>query len=399
MNLFNSLGSNYNIKFALRSIVVRNRKQYEDDLKSYLRKKYEGKPVLFYKGREAIEFALRSLNLAKDSCVAFNGYTCYAVYKSITNVGLKPHFLDIDNESLNFSPEQLQTALGENPKIKALIIQNTLGYPCQIENIAKLCKANHVILIEDLAHSVGTVYENGKEAGTIGDFVVLSFSRDKIIDAISGGGLIIRNRKYQGSDLSEIGTISKNQELIDRFYPIFTYLIRKTYFLGLGRVIHKILKKLSLLPKLVEADEGEQMRRLPYWQCHLIRFGFKNLTYSFSHRKKIANIYAKNLFPEIVNQTMAGQIGRSANLRFPIFVASRQTLIEFLKKNGVNVSDIWYDAPIAPARCMSLTDYASECPNAEALSSEMLNLPTHQNVSESQAEFIVKKINLWMASK
>lgn len=185
MSIFNSLGSNYDFNFVLKSLFSRG----NDDLKSFLENKYKGQVTLVYKGREAIELALGNIN--KGSLVGINDFTCIAVYEAVKKAGMEVEYLDIDKGELNFSAETLKKAVN----VKAVIIQNTLGYPCDIEKIAQICKEKKIILIEDLAHSIGTRYENGEEAGMVGDFVVLSFSQDKIIDAVSGGALISRINK------------------------------------------------------------------------------------------------------------------------------------------------------------------------------------------------------------
>jgi|SRR3989344_705258 len=193
MSVFNSLGSNYNFNFVLKALFVNNKASYSSALVNFLENKYQGKATLLYKGRQALELGLKSLNLPQGSFVAINGFTCFAVYEAIKKAGLEIEYLDIEKGELNFSPQELEKHLKENPNVKVVIVQNTLGYPCQIEQIAKICKEKKLVLIEDLAHSVGTKYENGQEAGTIGDFVVLSFSQDKIVDGISGGALISKN--------------------------------------------------------------------------------------------------------------------------------------------------------------------------------------------------------------
>lgn len=185
MSIFNSLGSNYDFKFVLKSLFSKR----DGDLKNFLEKKYKGQVILTYKGRDAIEMALSGL--PPGSLVAINGFTCFAVYEAIKKAGMEALYLDIEKGELNFSPESLKKA----GNVKAVIIQNTLGYPCDIEKIAQVCKENKIILIEDLAHCVGTRYESGIEAGTVGDFVALSFSQDKMIDAISGGALIKKNER------------------------------------------------------------------------------------------------------------------------------------------------------------------------------------------------------------
>src|SRR5215469_1404509 len=200
MSIFNSLGSNYRFDYVLKAVFAKNDQKATDILKKYLENKYQGEVFLLYKGREAIELALKGLNLPHDSAVAFNGYTCYAVYKAVVNAGYSPKYIDIAKGSLDFSAESLKKVIKNNPAIKVLLIQNTLGYPCDIAAIAKICNEEKIILIEDLAHSIGAKYEDDSEAGTVGDFTVLSFSQDKMIDGISGGALIVRNKELMNQD-------------------------------------------------------------------------------------------------------------------------------------------------------------------------------------------------------
>jgi dTDP-4-amino-4,6-dideoxygalactose transaminase len=388
MNIFNSLGSNYDFGFVLKALFANNKPSHSSNLKSFLEKKYQGKTILVYKGREAIGLALEILKLPKESCIAINGFTCYAVYKSINNEGYETELLDLENSlDLNFSAETLEKALKQNPKIKVVIIQNTLGYPCDIERIAKVCKDNNIILIEDLAHSVGTVYKNGKDAGTIGDFVILSFSQDKIIDAVSGGALIIRNKKYQNPSLASQGlTLQGKQQMIDRIYPLLTFVIRNTYQIGIGKLIHFILKSLNLLSKPM--NEGFYTKyNLPGWYAYLAMDPITNLNKNLEHRRKIAQIYKEYLDKKILRSRIFKKISLSSNLRFPIFVEKRSDLIKFLEKFKIFVSDIWYD------------DVSPDCPNAVKISKTILNLPTHINVTEKDAVKICERINEWLKSQ
>lgn len=397
MNIFNSLGSNYDFQFVLEALFPTNDNTAFVRLKAYLEDKYEGKVVLLYKGREAIELALRSLDLPKGAIVAFNGFTCYAVYKAVIIAGCGVEYIDIENLNLNFSPESLKATLKKNPAIKVLIIQNTLGYPCDIEAIARICKEHRIILIEDLAHSIGTTYKNS-EAGTVGDFAVLSFSQDKIIDAISGGALIIRNKNYQNIDHQFKEVISK-QQIIDKFYPFLTFLIRTTYGFYLGKLLHVVLKRFNLLSQPMSSQAGEGLHKLPNWYCDLIYKQFQRLENNLTQRKRIASIYAKNINSKALSDEIVEQVSSSSNLRFPIFTANRANLIKYLKEYGIYVSDIWYDAPIAPKKYMRLTNYSTQSPNSERLSSEILNLPTHKNISEKGARYISERINIWLKSQ
>jgi len=397
MSIFNSLGSNYDLSFALSALSAGSRKGESEKLKKLLGERYNGKALLTYKGREALRMALRIIDKPKDHTVGICGFTCFAVYEAVIKEGYDVEYLDIEKDSLNFSLKALTDAVKKNPKLKILFIQNTLGYPCDIEMISKFCKEKNIILVEDLAHSIGMKYEDGREAGTVGDFVALSFSQDKMIDGVSGGALIVRNSELKINN-SEFHEISLKQQLRDRLYPLFTFKIRKTYGLGLGKILHLVLKKANLLSKPVEDSDSQNLHQLPNWYCKLIYDEFKNLNNNINHRKNIVKIYFhtlnKKLFFEKFN------IDISSNLRFPIFIKNRKGLIAYLKKYNIFVSDIWYDAPIAPRKYLQKTNYKNgQCPNAENISEVILNLPTHINVSENDAKFIADKINLWLKSQ
>lgn len=390
MNIFNSLGSNYNFSFVLKALFASNNKSYSSNLVNFLEGKYQGKATLLYKGREAIELGLKSLNLPSGSFVAINGFTCFAVYEAVKKANLNLEYLDIEKGQLNFSADELKKHLKKNPKIKVVIVQNTLGYPCQIEQIAKICKENSIVLIEDLAHCVGTKYEDGQEAGSFGDMVVLSFSQDKIIDGISGGALIFKK------DLRlHLEGVNVKQQILSRLYPFFTFAIRNTYNFGLGKIFHKLLKNFKLLSGPMDQLKGD-LHQLPSWYCQLINLAFAEAEKNLNHRRKISTIYVNNINPKITSPKINSTINLSSNLRFPIFVNNRNKFIKYLKTFGIFVSDIWYDAPIAPKKYLHKTDYQNQCPNSEITSEEILNLPTHQFVLEKDAERIAKLINQWL---
>lgn len=364
--VFNSLGSNYDIKFALKTLFATNNHKNRTDVLTFLSAKYGGRTLLVYKGREAIKLALDLSGLPKGSKVGVTVFTCSVVFQAVIDAGYVPELMDIDS-TLNFPYSELI----KHPNLKALIVQNTLGIPCEIEKIKKYCVEKNIILIEDLAHSAGLKYNNGSEMGTAGDFAALSFSQDKMVDAVSGGALIIRNKKFQYPDDHSFKSITLVQQLKDRFYPVFTWKIRKTYAWGLGKGLHFILRRFKVLSQPISGDAHVIIHNLPDWYCAQIKDQFSRLDADLKHRRKISAIYAANINPKIITD-------KSACLRFPILVANRQELISYLKTSGIYVSDIWYDTPILK---------------------QILNLPTHRQVSLKVAKDISKKINLWLNTR
>ncbi|MGH7202856.1 MAG: DegT/DnrJ/EryC1/StrS family aminotransferase, partial [Candidatus Levyibacteriota bacterium] len=310
--------------------------------------------------------------------------------------GYRVVYFDID-QSLNYSLDTVKKMVQKNPDMKVLLIQNTLGYPAEGEQITKYCREKGIIVIEDLAHCIGTKYPGGKEAGTIGDFVILSFSQDKVVDGISGGALVMRSQEARVKKQAILfGTLSMDKQKKDRFYPLLTSTIRQTYGLGVGKLLHFCLKKMTLLQSPMDNQEVDSIHALPNWYASLIYQQYKKLEETTLHRRNIAMIYAEKLNKTILEKSICDTISLSANLRFPIFVTNREDLLLHLKKKHIYISDTWYDAPIGPKKYLSRTDYQNQCPNAEVIAKRIVNLPTHRNVTEKDAIVIVEEINRWL---
>lgn len=369
MNIFNSLGSNYDFNYLVNgffSLFKNDRKRLEN----LLQEKYEGKPILFYKGREAIEAALIISDLKKGDCVAVNGFTCYVVEKAVENNGLTCEYLDISDD-LNFTSTTLEKALNKNKKIKAVIIQNTLGNMSDYLNIKKLCVKNNLILIDDLAHTT--------KAGD-SDFTAISFSQDKAIDSVSGGALIIKNPKYF-KNIYKINqkNIKNSSEIKDFLYPFLTFGIRNLYQFGIGKVLHFIFRKLNILSTPM-GDQGTGLHFLPRWHVNMAYYYLNKINNVTEHRKIITKIYG----------------GMNVNIRYPILVKNRPEFIKFMKSNGVYLSDIWYESVVAPKKYMINSKYKKGiCPNADNISSNIVNLPTHINVTIKNAQKINNLIYRW----
>ncbi|MBL7036513.1 DegT/DnrJ/EryC1/StrS aminotransferase family protein [Candidatus Microgenomates bacterium] len=373
MNIFNSLGSNYNLKIAFQTLFANNKKENKEKLVDFLENKYGGEVHLFYKGREALEAALKLLDLPNYNMVAINGFTCLVVCDAVKRADLRSIYLDIESSTLNFTANALEVEIRRNPKLKVVVVQHTLGISSEIKKISEICKSNGLVLIEDLAHSVGGVY---------GDLVTLSFSQDKIIDSVSGGALIIKNKNLQKKVTFEKMGVGFFQQVKDRLYPLLTMIIRVTYPTGFGKVFHKTLKRMKFLSVPIE-KLVVGLRDLPNWYCSVALSYLENLDEDIKHREKIVRIYKKDLVEKI-------RLNGSPLIRFPIIVEERSELIKVLKKRGVYVSDIWYD---------TLVTSKKRCPVSNRVSGKILNLPTHKNISEKKAKKICVIINQWINSQ
>lgn len=396
MNVFNSLGSNFTLRSAFGALIARAGRDEPEKLEEFLAKRYGGTAYLFYKGREALFAALVAAGLPPKSGICITGYICYAVYQAVTAAGMTPVFVDIGKDDVNVTAAGLETVLKNHPDVRAVILQNTYGFPQDIRGIGKIAKKYGLIVIEDLAHSVGAVYGDGRTAGSAGDFAALSFSQDKMIDAVSGGALVVRTKPNLRPELRKRAAVGAGQMIRDRWYPTLASIIRMTYPIP-GKFIHAALRNLGLLSSPMGDTTGITLHTLPPWYARQVINAFRYLRDDIVHRRMIASIYASAIKPVCLVPAIVPLIPRAAPLRFPIIVRNRDGLIAEAKRHGLFISDIWYDAPVAPKKYFFKTTYAGECPNAEALSESVVNLPTHKNISSRDAKIISDIINRWHA--
>jgi dTDP-3-amino-2,3,6-trideoxy-4-keto-D-glucose/dTDP-3-amino-3,4,6-trideoxy-alpha-D-glucose/dTDP-2,6-dideoxy-D-kanosamine transaminase len=139
-------------------------------------------------GTDALELALRALDLpsgAKVVCVANAGfYSATAIHLA----GLEPLYVDVDENSLTMSAESLAPALAGKPA--AVIATHLYGQLAPIERMARMCREAGVPLIEDCAQSHGAS-RNGKRAGSFADMSCFSFYPTKNLGALGDGGAVL----------------------------------------------------------------------------------------------------------------------------------------------------------------------------------------------------------------
>lgn len=399
--IFQSLGSNYSFNDILQALLGLGGKKAVQNLKLTLSESLGGPAIDLYKGREALTAALGQVpTKGKRMRVGIIGLTCYAVYQAVEAVGAEAVYIDVAKNSLNFTIEQLKKTYKKYPDISVVIVQNTLGVPAPIFKIAEFCKQHEIILIEDLAHSIGSFYNSDNLAGTVGDMTVCSFGRDKIVDAVSGGGLIIRNEKLlAGKERIKVSNIKRSIGVRDRLYPFLSSLVRQNYSIGLGKLFHKAFTKLGFMQKATDISGAKPFHRIPGWNARMALTGIKNVYTDIEHRFAIAKIYADRLPVRMLVPDMIGTMEHGTCLRFPIVVDDRAGLIEDLRRFGVHISDTWYDSPIAPPRHLAKTNYrAGTCPNAEYMAEHLVNLPTHRGVTSAMAKLICTRIEAWTSS-
>lgn len=107
--------------------------------------------------------------------------------------GAKPVFADIDEETYNIDPKEIEKVM--TPKTKAVVAVDYTGQVVDLDAIMETCHKQNVVVIEDAAHSIGTLYK-GRPIGSIADMTTFSFHPVKTVTAGEGGAVLTDNEEY-----------------------------------------------------------------------------------------------------------------------------------------------------------------------------------------------------------
>lgn len=118
--------------------------------------------------------------------------TFSATVNPVAYEGGEAVFIDTEYDTWNINPDALARAFEMYPDVKLVIIAHLYGVPGKIEEIQRICKEHHALIIEDAAESLGATYK-GKKTGCFGDYGVISFNGNKIITGSSGGVLLCKD--------------------------------------------------------------------------------------------------------------------------------------------------------------------------------------------------------------
>jgi dTDP-4-amino-4,6-dideoxygalactose transaminase len=119
--------------------------------------------------------------------------TFAATANSIIHVGAKPVFVDIEPDSMNIDPEKIESSITE--RTKAIIPVHLAGRPCNMDRIMQIARKHGLIVIEDAAHAIESVY-HGQKIGNIGDITCFSFYVTKNIVTGEGGMVTTNNDEW-----------------------------------------------------------------------------------------------------------------------------------------------------------------------------------------------------------
>ncbi len=310
-------------------------------------------------GTDALEIALRSLDIGPGDEVITVSHTAVATVAAIEAVGATPVLVDIDPLYFTLNPKQLIEVL--TPKTKAIIAVHLYGQAADLDAITQFCNANKLYLIEDASQAHGAKW-NGRRLGSFGNIGCFSCYPTKNLGAIGDAGLVTTNDPSLGIKVRMLREYGWKQRNI--------------------------------------SEMGGRNSRIDEIQAAILRVKLRHLDDDNAKRKKIAKQYSSLL---IENKMLLPANRLNAEHVFHLFVvrtSNRQNLIDYLKANEIQTA-IHYPVPIhmQPAYKKHIRT-AMNMAVTEHLASEILSLPMYPELSQVDIDKVILSIkNFYTNSK
>ena len=133
----------------------------------------------------ALFLALKALGLAPGARVIIPAFTFAAVPSAVVHADCVPVLVEV-GENYRIDMDDFAAKLDG---VAAVIISHMRGHTSDMDAIMALCEARGVPVVEDAAHSLGTLW-HGRKIGTIGQIGAFSFQSYKMLNAGEGGILV-----------------------------------------------------------------------------------------------------------------------------------------------------------------------------------------------------------------
>lgn len=140
---------------------------------------------LFNNCTTALVSALQSLDLAGE--VITTPYSFVASAHAIRWNGLEPVFVDIDAETFNIDPVQVEAAI--TPRTSAILAVHCYGHACDVDALRDIARRHGLKLVYDAAHAFGALHR-GETLLRHGDLSVVSFHATKVLNTFEGGAVV-----------------------------------------------------------------------------------------------------------------------------------------------------------------------------------------------------------------
>ena len=324
--------------------------------------------VAIANGTAALHAAVAAAGIGPGDEVITSPITFAASANCALYVGATPVFADIDPQTYNIDPDDVERKI--TARTKAIIPVHYTGQPCDMERLDEIAKRNGLVLIADGAHAVGASYK-GTAVGGLADMTTYSFHPVKQVTTGEGGAIVTTDKRLYEALIS----------------------FRSH---GITRDPAKLLQNRG--PWYYEQQSLGYNYRLTDFQAALGTSQLKKLPQFLQKRREIARQYtaAFNGLPGMITPWQSPD-GESAwhlyvlRLDTERLNVGRDVIFQELWDRGIGVN-VHYIPVYWHPYYQHLGFKKGICPIAEAVFESMITLPLYPGLSAEDVEYVIHNV-------
>ncbi len=308
-------------------------------------------------GTDALHIALRACGIGPGDEVITVSHTFIATVEAIILAGARPVLVDIDAETYNLDPAQIEKRI--NQRTKAILPVHLYGHPANMGPILELAQTYKLKVIEDACQAHGAEYK-GRRTGSLGDIGCFSFYCTKNLGAYGEAGIITTS----DPELAKMCRMLRDHGQNAKYY-------------------HSMMAVNGRLDEIQAAVLNVKMPHLDDWT---------------EKRRSIARTYNASLPSQIIKpQEMpwAKHVYHVYTVRTP----NREQLREWLGSKGISTG-MHYPVPVHLQdawRNYSGDNYS--LPVTEKITGEILSLPMYPELTDEEVSYICECIQEFAKSR
>lgn len=307
-------------------------------------------------GTDALLLALKAVGVGPGDEVITSAFSFVASASTVVLLGATPVFVDIDSETYNIDPEQLEAAI--TPRTRAIVPVHLYGQPAAMDRIEALARRHGVAVVADAAQAVGASY-GGRPMAAWADASTLSFYPTKNLGGCGDGGMVLTTR----------------DEVADRVRLLRDHGARSRY-------LHVELGYSSRLDELQAALLRVKLRYLPAWT---------------DARRRLARRYLDGLADLGLALPVERAPARHVYHQFALRIAKRDALIRALADLGVGTT-VHYPTILPCQPLFSRPGADREFPVAARAAAEMVGLPCFPEMTNEEIDTVVRAVRQAVAA-
>ena len=306
-------------------------------------------------GSDSLLLSLMALGVKAGDEVITVPFTFFATAGAISRLGAKPVFVDIEPDTFNIDPGQIERAI--TARTKAIIPVHLFGQCADMRAINEIAKRKKLRVIEDACQAIGAA-QQGRRAGVLADVGCFSFFPTKNLGGFGDGGL----------------PTTDDQGLADVLAMLRVHGSRVRY-------LHEAVGINSRLDALQAAILRVKLKYLDQWTEGRRR-----------NAERYQRLFAEADLLDCVTLPLTVPGNFHVYNQYTVRVPKRDELRNFLKDKGIG-SEVYYPLPMHLQNCYQDLGYQKgSFPQSERAAEEVISLPIFAELTADQQGYVVQMI-------